>query len=150
MGQLVVSVDGQRRSFTPGSTVVFGRGNDCQIVITDTRVSRRHLEVSWQGGAWFVRDLGSANGTFRDGRQLGTEPVAGTVSLRLGHASNGPLVELSVAAPARPQPPPPPPPRPRATAPGLRAAAPGLRATVPGGHSVAAEPPDHDRPGHRQ
>jgi ABC transport system ATP-binding/permease protein len=122
MGQLVVSVEGQRRSFPPGSPVVFGRGNDCQIVLNDTRVSRRHLEVTWQRGSWFARDLGSANGTYRDGRRLANEPVAGGVTLRLGHASNGPVVELSVATPVPPPPPPlpavpPPPSSPPAAAP---------------------------------
>jgi ABC-type multidrug transport system ATPase subunit len=129
MGQLVVSVEGQRRSFQPGNPVVFGRGNDCQIVLADTRVSRRHAEASWQGGAWFVRDLGSANGTYRDGRRLAAEPVAGTVAIRFGHASNGPLVELSVASPIPPPPPPaaaplapgsPPPPPPPAAIPAPR------------------------------
>jgi ABC-type multidrug transport system ATPase subunit len=125
MGQLVVSIEGRRQSFVPGSPVVFGRGTDCQIVLADSRVSRRHLEASWQSGAWFVRDLGSANGTFRDGRRLTNEPVAGTVAVRLGHVSNGPLVELSVAAsvpppppgPSAPLSPPPPPPPPPASPP---------------------------------
>jgi ABC-type multidrug transport system ATPase subunit len=112
-------MDGRRQSFVPGSPVVFGRGNDCQVILTDTRVSRRHLEASWQGGAWFLRDLGSANGTYRDGRRLMTEPVAGTLAVRLGHASNGPLVELTVAAAAPAPPPavPPPPPAPPIPAP---------------------------------
>jgi ABC transport system ATP-binding/permease protein len=117
MGQLVVAFEGRRQSFVPGSPVVFGRGNDCQVVLNDTRVSRRHLEATWQSGAWFVRDLGSANGSYRDGRRLSAEPVAGTLAVRLGHASNGPLVELTVASPVPPPPPPPPPvPAPRSPA----------------------------------
>jgi ABC-type multidrug transport system ATPase subunit len=106
---LVVSIEGRRQSFGPGTAVVFGRGNDCQVVLSDTRVSRRHLEASWQSGAWFIRDLGSANGTYRDGHRLSTEPIAGTLALRLGHASNGPLVELTVASPVPPPPASPPP-----------------------------------------
>ncbi|HEY8473218.1 MAG TPA: FHA domain-containing protein [Natronosporangium sp.] len=119
MGQLVVSIDGRRQSFVPGRPVVFGRGPDCQVVLNDTRVSRRHLEASWQQGAWVVRDLGSVNGSYRDGRRLTAEPIAGTVAVRLGHVSNGPLVELSVANPVPPPPPAPPPapPAPRSPAP---------------------------------
>jgi ABC transport system ATP-binding/permease protein len=141
MGQLVVSVEGQRRSFLPGSPVVFGRGNDCQVVLADTRVSRRHAEASWRNGAWFVRDLGSANGTFREGRLLATEPVAGTVALRFGHASNGPLVELSVAAPVPPPPPPGAPPLP----PPLPASAPPAR-PIPAPRSPADTPLPRSRP----
>jgi hypothetical protein len=39
-------------------------------------VSRRHAELYVEGGTLFVRDLGSANGTFVNGRQLETAPVA--------------------------------------------------------------------------
>ena len=33
-------------------------------------VSRRHAELSWEGGRLFIRDLGSANGTYVNGQRL--------------------------------------------------------------------------------
>lgn len=44
------------------TTVFIGRANDCQIQSEDPRVSRRHARLVWNG-AYFIEDLGSANGT---------------------------------------------------------------------------------------
>jgi DNA-binding NtrC family response regulator len=38
--------------------------------VPDDRVSREHVEVSFAGGAWAVRDLRSRNGTFVDGHRV--------------------------------------------------------------------------------
>ncbi len=43
--------------------LVLGRGEDADIVVDDTRASRRHLELSLRDGRLYVRDLGSRNGT---------------------------------------------------------------------------------------
>src|SRR5215475_10003164 len=45
-----------------------GRGADCDLVGDDERMSRHHAEVQFDGSAWRVRDLGSRNGTFLDGK----------------------------------------------------------------------------------
>jgi DNA-binding NtrC family response regulator len=47
--------------------LVIGRGDDCTLTIHDTRASRRHVQLSFDGNRWTVRDLGSRNGTFVDG-----------------------------------------------------------------------------------
>jgi ABC-type multidrug transport system ATPase subunit len=127
MSQLVVSVDGRQQSFPPGSPVLFGRDPGCQVVLSDTRVSRRHLEAAWHDGSWYVRDLGSVNGTFRDGQRVVSQPVAGAMAIRLGHVSNGPVVQLAVATTAAGPPPAPvapPPSPPTRLAPGGPAPAP--------------------------
>ncbi|MBS2021924.1 MAG: FHA domain-containing protein [Deltaproteobacteria bacterium] len=47
-----------------------GRGKDCQVVLDDDSVSRQHAELYRDDrGLYRVRDLGSANGTFVDGRK---------------------------------------------------------------------------------
>src|SRR5690606_19077853 len=46
-GQLTVSAEGQQWRFPPGSRALVGRGLDCQVILADTRVSRRHLEIAW-------------------------------------------------------------------------------------------------------
>jgi Protein of unknown function (DUF3662)/FHA domain len=47
--------------------VVIGRLPDCDIVLNDPNVSRRHVEVLRVNDAFVVRDLGSTNGTKLNG-----------------------------------------------------------------------------------
>jgi serine/threonine protein kinase len=47
--------------------VTIGRGEDCDLVVPDTSVSKKHAAVERQGGFWWVADLGSTNGTSVDG-----------------------------------------------------------------------------------
>ncbi len=47
----------------PGQPIQVGRSSECQIVVKDERVSRKHAEISPQNGGWIVSDLGSRNGT---------------------------------------------------------------------------------------
>jgi ABC transport system ATP-binding/permease protein len=58
-----------------GDRIHLGRDPDCGLSTPDPSLSRRHAEIFLQGGEVFVRDLGSANGTWIDGQQLGLEPV---------------------------------------------------------------------------
>ncbi|MEP6696248.1 MAG: FhaA domain-containing protein [Pseudonocardiales bacterium] len=79
---------GSRRDFPlrRGITVI-GRGDEADIRLPDTGVSRRHAEVSYDGDTAVVRDLGSTNGTLING-QLVAEQV-----LRSGdHMQMGSLV----------------------------------------------------------
>jgi pSer/pThr/pTyr-binding forkhead associated (FHA) protein len=45
------------------------------LQIDDARISRYHLEILAQPDGLYVRDLGSANGTWLNGRPLGGTPV---------------------------------------------------------------------------
>jgi hypothetical protein len=45
------------------------------ILIDDARISRMHLEIVARPDGLYVRDLGSANGTWLNGRQVGGEAV---------------------------------------------------------------------------
>lgn len=48
--------------------IVIGRnGNECDWVLTDPSVSRKHAEIVSNSSGIFIRDLGSANGTFING-----------------------------------------------------------------------------------
>lgn len=51
-------------------TFRIGRGSGNDIVLQDNQASRQHAEVSQQGEQYFVRDLGSTNGTFVDGERV--------------------------------------------------------------------------------
>ena len=48
----------------------------CQLAFTDPTLSRRHAEIWLENGQPFLRDLGSANGTWVNGQHLDHQPVA--------------------------------------------------------------------------
>ncbi len=46
---------------------VLGRSRDCEVVLADANVSRRHAEIRPRGGSWVLTDLGSTNGVTVNG-----------------------------------------------------------------------------------
>jgi ABC-type multidrug transport system ATPase subunit/pSer/pThr/pTyr-binding forkhead associated (FHA) protein len=52
------------------SRIVVGRLPDNDIVLDDLLVSRRHAELTRVGDTWRLRDLGTGNGTFLNGRRI--------------------------------------------------------------------------------
>jgi hypothetical protein len=50
--------------------LVIGRGSDCDLVLDEPEMSRRHAMIENSGDAIFLRDLGSSNGTFVNGVQV--------------------------------------------------------------------------------
>lgn len=53
-----------------GDVLVAGRSSECDIVLAQDEVSRRHARFERQGDAYAVSDLGSVNGTFVNGRRV--------------------------------------------------------------------------------
>ena len=53
-----------------GTRYTLGRAPTNRIVLKDDLCSREHAEVFPEEGGWFVRDLGSLNGTHLNGEQL--------------------------------------------------------------------------------
>ena len=49
---------------------MLGRSRDCEVVIDDANVSRRHAEIRPSGASWTVRDLDSTNGIKVNGRRV--------------------------------------------------------------------------------
>lgn len=74
----VLEIEGQRYSVNAES-VVLGRSAEADIVVDDTGVSRRHLEIRTDGGTVYAVDLGSTNGSYIDGQRL-----QGSAALRDG------------------------------------------------------------------
>ena len=54
---------GDVRVHTFDRTIVIGRAADCDLVLDDAAVSRRHARIAPAGGRWTVEDLGSRAGT---------------------------------------------------------------------------------------
>jgi phosphoserine phosphatase RsbU/P len=50
--------------------VVLGRAHDCDLILPDVLLSRRHAEIARTGQGWVLRDLGSLNGTRLNGARL--------------------------------------------------------------------------------
>jgi FHA domain len=50
--------------------VTIGRGPDCDCVVSEPTVSRRHAELCRDGDRWLLRDLGSRNGTRVNGMRV--------------------------------------------------------------------------------
>jgi pSer/pThr/pTyr-binding forkhead associated (FHA) protein len=61
---------GNERRFEGTAPLVIGRDRSVELVLGDQEVSRRHARLETQNGTVFVRDLGSSNGTFLNGRRL--------------------------------------------------------------------------------
>jgi pSer/pThr/pTyr-binding forkhead associated (FHA) protein len=71
-----------------GRRVVIGRGGDADLVLGDPAVSHRHAAISAQlGSPLVIEDLGSANGTYVNGRAL-RAPIG------FGHGDEHPKAEL--------------------------------------------------------
>lgn len=47
-----------------GRTISVGKGRDCDVVLSDSAVSKKHVELTLVGHSVRVRDLGSTNGTW--------------------------------------------------------------------------------------
>lgn len=44
--------------------VILGKEPDCDVVVVDPKVSRKHLKIEFVKGRYFLTDLGSTNGTY--------------------------------------------------------------------------------------
>jgi eukaryotic-like serine/threonine-protein kinase len=104
--------------FTERTTALIGRARDCDPrVDVDKEISRHHCLFDINPPGLRVRDLGSMNGTFVNGEQIGRRPAGQTPEegarlvqrerdlldgdeVRIGRAT----VQVSVAAAARPRP----------------------------------------------
>ena len=70
---------GGRRLLVPPSGGTVGRSRECDVVLDDAGISRRHAELRPGAGGWTVADLDSTNGVRVNGA-----PVHGAQPLRSG------------------------------------------------------------------
>jgi hypothetical protein len=69
-GTALLLLEGRRMVLDSDPTVL-GRSRDCDVVIDDPNVSRRHAELHrTPDGGWAVHDLGSTNGVLINGKRV--------------------------------------------------------------------------------
>ena len=60
----------QQVTLSNGALITLGRASECTIPIKDRFLSRRHAEIAFDQGRWYVRDCGSVNGTMLNGMKV--------------------------------------------------------------------------------
>jgi membrane-bound lytic murein transglycosylase D len=76
------------------ATFRVGRDPECQVMLTDNAVSKFHLEVSFDKGRWWLRDLDSTNGTFKGAKKVSRIQLGSKTKIVLGRT--GPLLTFEV------------------------------------------------------
>jgi hypothetical protein len=80
----LLAVDGRRLPL-PARGATIGRSRDCDVVLEDAGISRRHAEIRPDAEGWTVADLHSTNGVRLNGRTLrGVEPLQAGDRVELG------------------------------------------------------------------
>jgi len=79
---------GDRRYVLDGPKAVVGRSKECDCVLRDPNVSRRHAELRRADtGDWTIADLGSTNGVKVNGRQVSSSRLRPGDEVTLGTSS---------------------------------------------------------------
>lgn len=95
------------------SDTVIGRSPECQLKVASNQISRRHCQIVIRDTVVAIKDLGSANGTFVNGRQVppeveipltpGTRVMLGPLQFTVEYDLPGiPVVAAPAVAPAVP------------------------------------------------
>ena len=98
--RVVMKKDNKTQHFDMDSDIVtIGRSSENDIQINDKYISREHLRIRRKGDRYFVKDLGSENGTFVNGIQIplgvnievakGTAIITGMSVICLGEGDSG-------------------------------------------------------------
>jgi pSer/pThr/pTyr-binding forkhead associated (FHA) protein len=64
--------------------IIVGRDAECDIVLDNPGVSRKHVEITHQGDGFSVKDLGSSNGLLVNKQSVATALLADRDVLQIG------------------------------------------------------------------
>jgi hypothetical protein len=87
----------------PGSVCVVGRDPGCDIVLNDSKCSRRHAVVEDGPEGPVIRDSGSANGIYVNGRKVDQAPLRPGDTVRLGEVKLRLLAEIGATVVMAPE-----------------------------------------------
>ncbi|MBQ8526190.1 MAG: FHA domain-containing protein [Clostridia bacterium] len=62
-------------SYSVRENTVLGRSKKCDIYINNPYLSKEHARITYVEDKFYIEDLGSTNGTFVNGKELGSRPV---------------------------------------------------------------------------
>ncbi len=99
--RVIAGLDAGRRVALSPAGVIVGRDEDCELALLDDGVSRRHFSIAATPGGLraTVTDLGSANGTWVEGRR-----IAAPAEIEPGSMIEAGDVAFTIATPAAPLP----------------------------------------------
>lgn len=91
--------DGQNIPVQASMTI--GREPTNTVYIADGQMSRNHARLDQQAGQWILTDMGSANGTFVNGKAItGPTPIQPGVQIQMGNT----ILNLQAPGAAQPSP----------------------------------------------
>jgi pSer/pThr/pTyr-binding forkhead associated (FHA) protein len=77
--------NGSRKTFSlPSSVTVIGRRSNCDLHVPLTAVSRKHCQLHRDKGVFKIRDLGSRNGTYLNGKRIEESAVRAGDRIKVG------------------------------------------------------------------
>lgn len=71
----VLEINGTRHTLAHSRTII-GRGSEADITVDDNGISRKHVEILWDGTRAEVNDLNSTNGSKLNGSPVSRAPLA--------------------------------------------------------------------------
>ncbi|MBN9619521.1 MAG: DUF3662 and FHA domain-containing protein [Actinobacteria bacterium] len=81
---LIVDQTNRRFDLRTGSNII-GRGTESDLQLLDQGISRRHLDVQYDGNFATAYDLGSTNGTTVNGHEISSQLLRHGDVIRVGH-----------------------------------------------------------------
>ena len=82
---VLLKMGGNNKAFSLPSTVtIVGRRQDCDLCVPLMVISRRHCALNMDDGNLSIRDLGSSNGTFVNGKRIDEADLVAGDKVSLG------------------------------------------------------------------
>jgi len=76
--------DSHKTFSLPSNVTVIGRRHDCDLWVPLASVSKRHCQLNCSDGVLRIRDLGSRNGTFLNGKAVDEAVIKAGDSIKVG------------------------------------------------------------------
>lgn len=65
-------------------TYIIGRGDECDLLVSGERTSRRHAKLYWENNNWLMQDLESRHGMFSNGARIDRLVIKGGAVISIG------------------------------------------------------------------